>query len=271
MSPVFEIIPEAIFFQQTNLICEISCSSFSYFFENEIEKKIYGLYVFHFNENEDIPGQLKEIFQQQPLLGKNFKKIFISFSHPESALLPEELYTPGGNEILLDKLFGDLHEGIVLTDLIANKKIYNIYRLPYKVHKTLTGQFPLATINHQYSLLINKQFLSADLIKIIFYENTFVTTVIKGGDLQIIQTYLYQSAANVVYQLKNICTQFSLQNVALHISGIIELNADLDKEIKHYFKNIQYDELPEAYEFSASLKEIPAHYFSHLFSLALCV
>ena len=75
MNPVFEIIPEAIFFQQTSLICEISSDGFSYLFVNDIDKKFHGLSVFHFADDADVSEQLKTIFKEQPLLNKNYKKV----------------------------------------------------------------------------------------------------------------------------------------------------------------------------------------------------
>jgi len=272
LNPVFEIIPEAIFFQQTNLICEISTNSFSYIFENDIEKKFYGLSVFHFDKKDfDISEQLKDIFKEQSLLRKNYKKVFISFSGEESALLPEELYNPGGNASLLNALYGDLHDGIILTDLVADKKLYNVYRMPAAIHKVIVEQFPLAVFSHQYSLLIKQEFGSSDLFKIIFYKDTFVATLIKSGELKLMHTYLYQSGTDVVYHLLNICRQFDMANVPLRIGGMIEIDSNLHKEISHYFPNITFDELPAEYEFAVSLKEFPPHYFSHLYSLALCV
>ena len=269
MKPVFEIIPEAIFFQQTNLICEISADGFSYIFENNVNKKFHGLSVFHFT-SDDISGQLKEIFNDQPLLSKKYKKIFISYTDEESALLPEELYKPGENELLLNTLYGDLHEGAIATDIVADKKIYNVYRMPADIHKALVDQFPLAAFSHQYSLLI-KQDLPGDLLNIIFYRDTFVASLVKGGELQIIHTYPYKSGADVVYHLQNICDQFKMTDVPLRIGGMIDPDSDLHKEIGHYFSNITFDELPAEYEFTDMLKELPPHYFSHLFSLALCV
>jgi hypothetical protein len=52
---------------------------------------------------------------------------------------------------------------------------------------------------------------------------------------------------------------------------MIENDSDLYNEMAHYFPDIIFDELPVEYEFTSSLQELPAHYFSHLFSVALCV
>jgi hypothetical protein len=271
LSPVFEVLPEAIFFQQTNLICEITLNSFSYIFENDAEKNFSGLYVFNFRKDEDVSTQLKNIFQHQPLLTKNYKKVFICFSGEESALLPVELYKPGANELLLNTLYGDLNDEIILTDLVPDKKIYNVYRMPAAIHKVIAEQFPLAAFTHQYSLLLKQDFNKSDLLHVTFYNDSFVATVVKAGDLQLMHTYLYRSITDIIYHLKNICDQFKMENVSLHIGGMIEKDSALDKELRHYFTNITFDELPAGYEFSAGLKELPAHYFSHLFSLALCV
>ena len=271
MNPVFEIIPKAIFFQQTDIICEISTDSFSYVFANDIDKKFHGLSVFYFNDTEDISEQLKTIFHEQPLLNKNYKKVLISYAGKESSLLPEELYKPGDEAVLLDILFGDLHQTTVTTDHVADKKIFNVYLIPSAIHKVIVDKFPAAVIRHHHSLLIRQGLPTGDLLKILFSTNTFVASLVKAGELQIINTFPYKSGADVVYHLLNICKQFKMENVPLQIGGMIEIDFDLHKEICHYFKEINFDELPAGYEFTNALKELPPHHFSHLFSLASCV
>ncbi len=271
MSAVFEIIPEAIFFQDTNLICEISPDGFSYIFQNDIEKKINGLSVFHFTKDVDISVQLIKIFDEQPLLKKKYKKTFVSYSCAESTLLPRELYKPKDNALLLNTLYGDLHEGAIATDLVADEKIYNVYKIPVAIHEAIINQFPLPVFIHRYSSLIKQGFPPGDMLKVIFYSDTFVAEVVKGGELQLINTYNYQSGTDVIYRLLNICDQFKLNNVPLHIGGMIEINSELHKEIRHYFGSIIFEELPAGCDLAKGLKEFPPHYFSHLYALALCV
>ena len=271
LKPVFEIIPEAIFFHETNLICEISLDGFSYVFENDENKRFHGLSVFQFTKDGDIPGQLNEIFKEEPLMRKNYKKVFVSYAGEGSALLPEDRYEPGGNQLLLNTLYGDLNDNAtVSTDLIADKKIYNVYRMHADIHKSLVEQFPLAAFNHVYSLLIKQDF-QEDLLKLIFYSDTFIAALIKSGELQIIQTYPYQSSVDVIYYLLNMCNQFKVTGIPVCIGGMIDIDSDLHKEIARHFSNIVFDGLPVDYDFPDSFKELPPHYFSHLFSLALCV
>lgn len=235
-----------------------------------MDRKFHGLSVFHFSDTANIPEELKTIFNEQPLLHKSYKKVFVSYTGNESALLPEELYKPGENEWLLNTMYGDLHEGSVSTDLVADKKIYNVYRMPAAIHQLIVEKFPLAAFSHHYSLLI-KQNIPGDVLRVIFYKNSLVAVLIKGGELQIVQTYPYRSGTDVVYCLLNICEQFKMENVPVRLGGMIEVDSDLHKEIMHYFPNVAFDELPEEYAFAENLKQLPPHYFSHLFSIALCV
>lgn len=271
LKPVFEIIPEAIFFQQTNLICEISPDGFSYVFANEIDKKFHGLSVFHFTDDADVSKQLKAIFNEQPLLHKSYKKVFVSYTGEESALLPEELYNPEENGLLLNTLYGDLRQSTATTDHVAEKNIYNVYRMPAAVRQIMVDKFPSAIFSHHYSLFIKQGFATVDMLRIIFYKDTFIATLVKAGELQIINTYPYRSGADVVYYLLNICHQFKMKNMPLQIGGMIEIDSDLHKEFSHYFSEISFDTLPTEFEFTNALKELPPHYFSHLFSIALCV
>lgn len=271
LKSVFEIVPEAIFFQQTNLICEVSPGGFSYVFVNEADKKFHGLSVFYFADDVAVSEQLKTIFKEQPLLHKNYNKVFVSYSGEESALLPEELHQTGEDELLLNTLYGDLQHGATATDHVSEKKIYNVYRMPAALRQVIVDKFPLAVFKHQYSLLIKQGFATGDLLSIIFYKDTFIAALVIAGELQIIHTYSYKSGADVVYHLLNICHQFKMQLVSLQVGGMIEIDSDLHKELHHYFPQISFNELPSGYEFTNALKKLPPHYFSHLFSLASCV
>jgi hypothetical protein len=271
LKPVFEIIPEAIFFYQTNLICEISSDGIAYVFKSDIDKKFHGLSVFHFNKEVDIATQLKEIFNDQPLLNKSYKKTFIFYTFAESVLIPAELYSPGDNDGVLNTLYGDLYKGTVAMDVLADAKIYNVYRIPMPIHQAIVAQFSSVSFAHHYSLLIKQGFSDDDRFKVIFYQDNFVVVLAKGGELQLINSYGYQTATDVIYHLKNISEQSNIINPALSLSGMIQKDSDLHKEIHHYFPQITFDELPAGYEYEKRLTELPQHYFSHLFSFALCV
>jgi len=271
LNPAFEVLPESLVARESDLFCEISSSGFIYFIVNH-SKKITGISVFYFKADDEREAAtvLKEIFNAQTVLQKKFKSINVSYSSAESALLTEELYRKGSHENALQLLFGDINTEIVLTDLIADKNIYNIYSIPAEIHHAITSQFNLATINHQYSLLLKEAINGDTILKVIFYQDKIVVTLVIEGNLQLMQTYEYKSAADVNYYLLNICRQFNVKPMLL-LQGMIEENADLHKELKKYFADITFDSGTGEYTVADDIKKFPAHYFSHLFCNYLCV
>ena len=272
MNPAFEILPESLIATETDLFCEVSSSSFNYFFVNTAERKITGLSVFYYETNDpiEIADAVKQIFREQRVLEKKFRKIYISWSSEESALLTEELYRKGNHETALHLLYGDISNETVLTDLVADKNIYNIYFIPAVIHNVITAQFPMAIITHQYSLLLKQIDERSSMLQVIFYPDKIIATLIVEGKLLLMQTYHYRSAADIIYHLLNIYKQFDV-NPALQVQGMIEENTELHKKLKQYFPDIVFYKAQSEYVIAADIEKIPAHYFSHLFSNYLCV
>jgi len=105
---------------------------------------------------------------------------------------------------------------------------------------------------------------------VIFYQNKIVIALLKKGMLQIVQTFKYTTATDVVFHMLNICEQFKAKEINIKISGMIEKDSALFKEIYKYFLHIDFDNLPSDLSSDERIKELPNHFFSHLFSIALC-
>ena len=86
------------------------------------------------------------------------------------------------------------------------------------------------------------------------------------------QTFLYQVPEDVVYFLLNICRQFELspEEAALIISGYVEDDSALFTEVRKYFLHCIMDEPPQTFTGSV-FNPMPAHFFSWLLKMALCV
>jgi len=271
LNPVFEILPEIHEPALTRIYCEISDESFSYFFHNEKSKLVTGLAVYHFdkiNKESTAAKKLKKILEEQDLCNGN-KEVFISYAYPECMVVPAIYYDEGNNENNLSLLYGDLEPGITLSDEV-NNSIYCAYRIPGDVHETITTQFPAAKTAHQFSSLINSIESSENLLRIIFYQQKIVMMLVVNGELQIIQSYQYRTPEDVVFHILNLCENFDAKEVGLQLYGMIEKDSALFRELHKYFLNIQFGSLPPGCNFAEGIKEFPAHYFSHLFSLAPC-
>lgn len=254
---------------------EISDGSLSFFFRNSENNIIPGLSVLNFDngkEKDDIAYTLKKVFDDdEQLLQHKFNKIFISYVFCESVLAPGFYYDASQNNADLNLVHGDLQRGIVFTDFIAEKNLYNTYRIPQNIHQAVTDHFTSAIFIHQYSLIIKQLRQKEDLLKLIFYPNKIIITLQKAGKLQIIQTFNYITAEDVIYHMLNVCSRFNTANTDVELCGMIEQDSALFREIQKYFLTISFSQLPEGLSYSNEIKEFPPHFFSHLLAFALCV
>ena len=83
------------------------------------------------------------------------------------------------------------------------------------------------------------------------------------------QYYPYSTPGDVVYYLLKICHQFSLpqQEVQLQLSGLIEKQSALYKELYQYFIKIDFRDA----SWNIPDSEYPNHFFTSLNDLAQCV
>jgi hypothetical protein len=272
LNPVFEILPEIHEPELTRIYCELSDESFSYFFQNEKNKLVTGLAVYHFDKiNKDFkPSQkLKKILEEQDLCNGN-KEVIISYAYPECLIVPAAYYDGLNNEENLSMVYGDLEPGIVLSDEVKEKNIYCVYRIPEDVHETISSQFPSAKSTHQFSSLIKNIHPSENSLHVIFYQQKIVIRLVINGELQILQSYQYKTPEDVVFHILNVCENFEVKEVGLQLYGMIEKDSALFRELHKYFLNIHFGPLPGRCNYAEGIKEFPAHYFSHLFSLAPC-
>ena len=82
------------------------------------------------------------------------------------------------------------------------------------------------------------------------------------------QTFQYKTPSDVVYYLIKACSQNSLsrKDVKVQLTGLIEKESFLYKELNQYFLNLEFRKAAWNSE-----NEFPAHYFTSLNDLAKCV
>lgn len=274
MRTVFEILPRDYEPEKCSLICEVSSEGLSYCIKEEEGNSFLGLAVYHFDKAKPAVGfpiALQVIFHQKEIFSKNFKKVCVVYSFPQSVLIPFSMYNREKNQTVMDMMFGDVDSNdIILTDVIADQSMYNCYRLPAATLEMVKTQFPNASIVHQYSLILKNPVEDNDRLSVIFYSQKVLVDLVKEGKHQLVNSYDYTSPQDVSYILLNICNQFSIKNIHLKISGLIEENSALYKEIYKYFDNIELSGFREGYQYSEEITAFPSHYFSHIFDIDSC-
>ena len=274
MNTVFEILPSSCEFEKCSLICEVSNEGLSCCIKNEEAKSFLGLAIYHFDSTKPAVGfpiSLQVLFHQHEIFSKKFKKVCVVYSFPQSVLIPFSLYDREKNQALMNLMFGDVDANdVILSDVISDQSLYNTYRLSAAIIEIVKNQFPNASVTHQYSLILKNSLKENNRLSVIFYTQKIVVHFFKEGKHHLLNSYCFTTAKDISYILLNICKQLKIKKVHLALSGLIEENSELYKEIYKYFDDIEFSAYREGYSYTAEISKFPSHYFSHIFDNDSC-
>lgn len=273
MKKLFEIIsPEKIAADTCNLIGELTGEGFSYAIKSIEKNQFIGAGVFEFDKADhqvEFFIALQIFLHQHEVLSGDFNKVRIVYSLPESVLIPFPLYNSKQNKEVLNLLHGDLKDdAMIFTEILNAHDLYNAYRLPAELHKTIDSQYPNFKGVHHYTLLLQQKPLETDQLSVVFYNSKMVVCLFKNGQFKLINTFDFRVAEDVSYILLNICRQFETGDIKVELSGLIEENSSLYRDIYKYFGNISFSKLPGDFDYTEEILNYPPQYFSHLFAFA---
>jgi Protein of unknown function (DUF3822) len=191
--------------QNSQLLMEIGEKTFSYIF---YDKGRHLFQSFRQYSLDFIPGKtametLQDILAGDELLQNKSRESYIVYNYSDSSLLPEKHFHIELNKPVTELVFGNAHKGLLLNEKVIGWDLYTIYRVPREVHSLLQRKFAAGKYWHYYTLLLAdiKKEEAGDLVKVIIAADRFVTVVCKKGQLQLIQTYSYQTPEDVSYYL----------------------------------------------------------------------
>jgi hypothetical protein len=216
--------------------------------------------------------ELEELYSGHPELKDMFSKVLIAYDHPQSVLVPPASHA-GNDRLLLEMMYGINGSHSIIAEDIAGWQLKNIFAVPTPVKEWAIRHFPEAHFYHGYSIgvkLIDNTAMEGSLL-VDFRSNDFTVIASKGNRLLMAQTFSYTTPDDVIYYLVKICTEFgfSQQQVKIAITGLVEKESNLYRDLVQYFLNIRFREpswlLPIKEE-----DNYPSHFFTSLNDLALC-
>jgi hypothetical protein len=191
-------------------------------------------------------------------------KIIFSFAFPEQVFIPRKLRE---NEFV-NSIYGRTN---VFNDHIAEWQLTNQYSIPEKIDFAIKQNFTSAEIFNVHTAWLknNTGFDASEQIILDITPKDFRVLVKQSGKLLLAQLYNYTSPLDVVYYLLKIVSVFQLakEDVFLIISGLVEENSALYRELNQYFNNLHFSKTT-ALHFE---HDYPAHYFTTVLNLAACV
>jgi hypothetical protein len=273
LNPTFNIQAANINTSNADLYLTIDANGLSFIILEEGVSRALVIYHFEAGTSITVVDHINDIITDHPVLQQKFKKVHIIYGYPVSVLVPQQFINSNNHSALLELVFGDTNDMVLRTELLEKKSLTNIYGVPAEIEQVLSRYFEFAESGHIYSLLPGVADEAGHHLYCIFGTGELKAIVIKDGQLQAMQNFCYKTPEDVIYHLLNCCKCFDIDpdEIDIRLSGMIDESSPLYKELYKYFLLLNFDVLPEKFEYPEEIKQFPEHYFSHLYSLAACV
>ncbi len=243
----------------------------------DVSSKEFIAYEFYQFKQGSQDEDLSWILTNNHLLSLSYKDIFVAFNTKEVVLIPETLYKKEDGETILSMIHGDLHTGQVLQEHIPGHEIFAVYQVPDFLHAEISGRFSNGHYWHYYAALLQifkqrKNELPDSFLYVNFYPNQVVIAFMQHEVCQLMQTFLYDIPEDVSYHLLNISEQLDIDNTTMQVlvSGLIDTGSVLYAELLKYYIKVETDPGSKSYSCDQSFNTVPDHFFTPVFSLAIC-
>jgi len=251
------------------LLLKITTDSFSYAIINKNKNQL--LVVFDHQECTDVWADLNSRFQTDPNLSLDFKEAKMSVHTPNSIAIPGELYEDQYLSSYKNAFKEEVDE--VYTHAVPNYGLQLVYALAPAVEQRLHPQLLAAgKYEHTAPLLSLARDLPGHTL-ILDFTVSSCNAVLKNGDQLIFSNYFEtEDAEEFHYFLALMIQQLHIQppTTIVFLSGIVNPGDEKYNCIQKYFDHIEFLG-PNIQADCKILEDMPAHYYSSLLAIDLCV
>jgi uncharacterized protein DUF3822 len=262
-----------IYPSESVLLMEIGEAECSFGIMHHASRIIYQ-YEYWKTEQGNEDELLKKIFEENEILGSPFYRTALSYYMPACVLIPNKLYDADLAKTWLEKVYGE-NSGVVISEALPEWQLHSAYKVPALTHETINRHYTAGNFWHQYSVILKNVSGSpiANCLVVDFKADSFSAVLVHDNKLMMGQIFSYVKAEDVLYYLLKICHEFlvSQNEVNVVLSGLIDKNSSVFKELHQYFLNIEFAEPQNHIQLSEGFHDYPSHFFTSLSRLAACV
>lgn len=209
---------------------------------------------------------LRGLKENLPQAGADMS-VNVVWQNAYATCIPKDFAMEGNEPAALQKILNAPACSVLFTAPVQDATLF--YFVEEDKISSFKKIFPQINITHKYATTIHRienYFLSKNehIVYAVFYNEKMMLTVFFGNILQLVNTCDFSVEADVVYHLLNIAKQlhFDWKDTLLVVSGSIDGDSALYRQIYNFIPHIEADVLEEYALQAEQLKEYPAHYFS---------
>ena len=259
---------------------ELSITGFKYTIFDSSSSTFIGLeeYVFDGVFNDfSLVEPLKDIINQVPLLQKPFSKFCVAYANLRSTLIPNAIFKQDQLTLFHQYNFIKQEEDLFLYDSLINLSAKNIYSIPDYIYQ-LFESFKNVSFSHTSSVLIEASLLHSkkekalSLVDVHVLPNSFQIIAIKNQQLEIYNSFTYQTSEDFIYYLLFVLDQLKIDNekATIRLLGEVEKNSTICTMLYQYINTINFGNRSDNLKISYILQDLPSHFHYSLFNQYLC-
>ncbi|MCB9174920.1 MAG: DUF3822 family protein [Flavobacteriales bacterium] len=262
------------------LFLQVSKNGLSYTIFNPETNTFIGIESYMFNDiynDYSLLSPLLALLNQTTLLQKKFKKIVVSYVNNRVTLIPKPIFQANNLKVYHQFNFAQQDEDIFKSDFLINLSAYNVYSIPDYIVNAFNNlsnvvfhHFSTALI--ESSLLLAKKSKTPVIVEVHVLPNSFQITVVKNQQLELYNTFNYQTSEDFIYYLLFVLNQLNIKNdeTTIRLTGEVDKNSAIYDMLFKYIKTIEFCELPNDLNYSYVFEQTQKHYHYALFNLYLC-
>ena len=266
----------AVISEADQLYIEIGINELACLVKSAASQEIIGFEVFQLDKgNNDWTDIFYEVRNASQLLNGTYKDTHCQYNFEEAVIIPEPKFTLTSAEDYLSLIYGETNRHDIKYDsILPGNHMVNAYRIRKSINELMSRHFVLYKPRHVYSGILDDLLTRIELadhfIKVQFYSTHIVVAVVKHKQLQLIQSFPYALAEDILYHLLNISQQFELDNTVsnLEISGMFEPGSLLHQQLQPLFGLITFETV-ETTGVCKSVTGFAAHWFTPFYKLVV--
>ena len=257
------------------LFVEISPTQVVFLLKSTIITQLEAIEIFQFDSTlKDWSGIFTEIKEQSDLIALSFSSTTIYLNTPDALLVPLNNLSDATSNDFLSLVYGSVENSMIKQDIIHQTLSFaTLYSVNNFLNTTLTSHFKHFNIQHTYTAILRAVFERINLpkifLKLIVYHQHVIVVYVKDQQLQLTQSYSFNSSEDILYYLLGIIQQDGLTAIQtqIEISGLIDQQIGLYDYIKKSFGIVTFDDNTLLNTSNIGLDTYPTYTFTPFYKL----
>jgi len=267
--------------QYLGLSIQLSLNGFSFCVLDPAQMKYLALESRELNNStnyQDISQLIPEIVQSSDLLGLPYESIKIIIETHKSTLIPHPFFDPLKAKENLSLLFNPGKGDSPSDDYLPLLEARNVWFVNDELRKTIARFFPLASVHHHGSVLIESLLASSKNtdqgigVYVYVRKTWFDIVVLKDDKLLFYNSFRYTAGEDFIYYLIYVLEQLNLdpESIMLRMLGEVLRISEIYDITRKYVRNVSFGDRPAGFRYSYVFDQIPGHYYFNLLNHYHC-